>query len=165
MDQFKQKCVRIVGVSTSCVFKVALLWTDDNVSLIEYFVKESAEALKEFIRNGARLIAGVPEHIDDDQLYFKCNPDGLCGLRAARLASLLALTSCESAKDINIKNPGQRKLFILELSQRLGEVGDAIGPYHRRYVEEVIHRLSCGMTNTMADGARGVRWPDKTFLS
>ena len=154
--------LNVMGVSTSNCFKLSLLCTDENLAQLDHLSNSSFEALNDYIQNEAFLVGSVRENSNDKDLYFNCAPDGLCSVRAARLAT--RRTVCSDAKDVNIKNRIMRKVFLRELEERLIEVGGDLDAEQRQFIDQVIHRLSAGMTNTMIDGARGVRWPDESFL-
>jgi len=112
MDGFNEQLKKIVGISNSIRFKLSFLCTPANLRLMNRHAQSSIHALETFIRNDAMLIAGTVEHSNDDHLYFGCNPDGLCSLRAARIATLNFFHRNEqSARDVDIKNVAEHETF------------------------------------------------------
>jgi hypothetical protein len=127
--------------------------------------QSSIHSLETFIRNDAMLIAGTVEHSNDDHLYFGCNPDGLCSLRAARIATFNFFHRNEqSARDVDIKNMAEREAFTAELLDRYDEIRDTLATEDCKFVAQVIQRLSTGITDTIVDGEGDVRWPDENLL-
>ena len=115
MDGFNEQLKKIVGISNSTRFKLSFLCTPANLRLMNRHAQSSIHSLETFIRNDAMLIAGTVEHSNDDHLYFGCNPDGLCSLRAARIATLNFFHRTEqSARDVDIKNVAEREKFTAE---------------------------------------------------
>jgi hypothetical protein len=65
---------------------------------------------------------------------------------------------------VDIRNVAERETFTGELLQRYGEVRETLASEECKYVEQVIHRLSAGITDTMGDGIGNIRWPDENLL-
>ena len=125
MDGFNEQLKKIVGISNSNRFKLSLLCTPANLRLMNRHAQSSIDSLETFIRNDAMSIAGTVEHSNDDALYFGCNPDGLCSLRAARIATLNFFHRNKlSIKDVDIKNVVERETFTLELLGRYNQIRD-----------------------------------------
>jgi hypothetical protein len=165
MEALKSQLLRKFGMSRSGALKMSFLCTDENISTAQKCARISSEALLDFFRRKALLVAAVRVDGNDDKLYYACKPDGLCSLRACRMATIQELKKSDNLQsDVDINDISQRETFVGELRQRFDEVIGTLPADQCGFVEEVIRRLSCGNTQTMPDGFEGIWWPDETLL-
>ena len=157
MDALKKKLLTKFGISRCGLLKMSVLCTDENISSAQKCAKISPEAaLLDFFRRKALLVGGVHVDRNDEKWYFACKPDGLCSLRASRMATIQELMKSDKLQsDVDINDTTQREAFVSELRQRLEEVGESLSVDHGRFVEEVIRRLSAGHTHSMPNGGDG----------
>ena len=114
MEALKRQLLTKFKTSRCGSLKISFLCTDDNISS-----KISPEALLDFFRRKALLIAGVRVDGNDDKWYFACKPDGLCSLRASRMATIQELMKSDKLQsDVDINDTTQREAFVSELRRR-----------------------------------------------
>ena len=118
MDALKRKLLTKFGVSRCGSLKMSVLCTDENISSAQKCATISPEALLDFFRRKALLVAGVRVDGNDDKWYFSCKPDGLCSLRASRMATIQELMKSDKLQsDVDINDTTQIEAFVSELRQ------------------------------------------------
>ena len=157
----KQVLLNLRGTSKDGQCSVTLSQSDQQIfNLIK--LGDNENSIRAFLITKAELSYYVvrSDNYQGIDLYRHCKPDGLCSLRASRLANLFHWSedTCLPS-DVNIECADDRQTFIEELIVRRNEVGHQLEENHLIFVNCVIARLLDGNTGFYADN-----WPCAYFL-